>query len=248
MQRDNIQDSWADAGFYDDEYPVQKFKSKRFEFEEYTMKQMLDDYNYLTVLSVNSMANSDIFYELLQEDAAGNTEVMDTYNKLLDEAAKVSVRTAPENKEFRKKSIGRLVKDPVLYNMSSLPDLDLDTLKFKTKIGEDDIERTLVEAVRDYYEERLERAGEDFRVDYTDPSPETLERIATIMAAEAELALARDGNAIGWYDNKLKLAKKLFAMVHPELMPDPETMSPVELMEAKRHEAVFDYALAVTSN
>ena len=37
-------------------------------------------------------------------------------------------------------------------------------------------------------------------------------------------------------------------MVHPELLPDPETMSPVELIEARKHEAVFDYALAVTSN
>ena len=132
--------------------------------------------------------------------------------------------------------------------MSSLPDLDLDTLKFKTKIGEDDIERTLVEAVRDYYEERLERAGVDFRVNYTDASPEIEERVAVLMAAEGEVALARDGNAIGWYDNKLKLAKKLFSMVHPELLPDPETMSPVELIEARKHEAVFDYALAVTSN
>ena len=251
---DNITEAWGNDGFYDEEFPVQKFKSKRFEFEEYTMKEMLDDYNYLTALSLESVGNSGDS-EFILEDAARdedtgqiNTELMNIFREYLNEAKKVSIRTAPKNEEFKRKSIGRLVKDPVLYNMSSLPDVDLNTLKFKTKIGQDDIERSLVEAVRDYYEERLERAGEDFRVDYTDPSPETLERIATIMAAEAELALARDGNAIGWYDNKLKLAKKLFAIVHPELMPDPETMSPVELMEAKRHEAVFDYALAVTSN
>ena len=66
---------------------------------------MLDDYDYVTVLSVESMANSDLFYNMLEEDAAGNTEVMDEYNKLLDEAAKVSIRTAPENKEFKKKNL-----------------------------------------------------------------------------------------------------------------------------------------------
>ena len=245
---DNVTEAWANSGFYDEEYPVQKFKSKKYEGEEYTMKDMLNNDNYLTVVSLETLGNSDVSRSLLEEYAEGDAETMAVFNQYLNEAKKVSIRTAPENKEFKKKSIGRLVKDPVLYNMSSLPDVDLDTLKFKTKIGEDDIERTLVEAVRDYYEERLERAGVDFRVNYTDASPEIEERVAVLMAAEGEVALARDGNAIGWYDNKLKLAKKLFSMVHPELLPDPETMSPVELIEARKHEAVFDYALAVTSN
>ena len=243
----NITDSWADAGFYEEDFPVQKFVSKRFG-EEYTMKEMLENSGYLDTISMINFGNYDYAESSILEGREGKREDDDEKSlRNLTDASQLKIKTAPKE-DIKRKSIGRLVKDPVLYNMSSLPDVDLDTLKFKTKIGQDDIDRSLVEAVRDYYEERLERAGEDFRVDYTDPSPETLERIATIMAAEAELALARDGNAIGWYDNKLKLAKKLFAMVHPELMPDPETMSPVELMEAKRHEAVFDYALAVTSN
>lgn len=65
---------------------------------------------------------------------------------------------------------------------------------------------------------------------------EAEEEIAIVMAAEAEAALNRDGNAIGWYDRTLKLAKKMLTPVFPEIATDPAA------------EAVFDYALAVTSN
>ena len=103
------------------------------------MKDMLNNDNYLTVVSLETLGNSDVSRSLLEEAAIDedtgqiNTELMNTFREYLNEAKKVSIRTAPENKEFRKKSIGRLVKDPVLYNMSSLPDLDLDTLKFKQR-------------------------------------------------------------------------------------------------------------------
>ena len=65
---------------------------------------------------------------------------------------------------------------------------------------------------------------------------EAEEEIAIVMAAEAEAALNRDGNAIGWYDRTLKLAKKMLTPVFPEIATDPAA------------EAVFDFALAVTSN
>ena len=245
---ENIRDSWADLGFYNEDFPVQKVKSKKYESEEYTMKGMLDDYNYIETIALISLGNYDYARESILEQER-NLEQSDIQKSLknLADASQLRIKTAPKE-EFKRKSIGRLMKNRVLYNMSSIPDVDPQTLKFKTKLGQDDVERTLVQAVRAYLEERIARTGQDFRLEYTDTNPETFEQIATIMAAEAELALARDGNAIGWYDNKLKLAKKLFALAHPELMPDPETMSPIELLEAKKSEAVFDYALAVTSN
>lgn len=76
-----------------------------------------------------------------------------------------------------------------------------------------------------------------------DPSKsEDLRTIAKLMAIEAEAALRRDGNAIGWYEAKLQAAKEvLHAMQAAEgknrtVLTDPDM------------EAAFDYALAITSN
>ena len=125
------------------------------------------------------------------------------------------------------------------YKASALPEVDLNTLKFVNSLPIENGQperRKAEEIIRDYTNARMQRSGEDFRVDYRLDRPEDLERVARIMAAEAELALARDGNAIGWYDAKLSLAKKLFSIVEPEITRDP------------KHEAAFDFALAVTSN
>jgi len=125
------------------------------------------------------------------------------------------------------------------YKASALPEVDLNTLKFVNSLPIENGQperRKAEEIIRAYTNARMERSGEDFRVDYRLDRPEDLERVARIMAAEAELALARDGNAIGWYDAKLSLAKKLFSIVEPKIASDPQ------------HEAAFDFALAVTSN
>jgi hypothetical protein len=57
-----------------------------------------------------------------------------------------------------------------------------------------------------------------------------------MMAAEGQKALEQSNNAIGWYDRVLKLAKKAVALIHPEILTDPEA------------NFAFDFALAVTSN
>jgi len=97
----------------------------------------------------------------------------------------------------------------------------------------------------------FERTGERNRVKLTDAlealqqlrgnvvleeTPENLETIATLMAAEAEAALINDPSAIGWYDAKLKQAKQLMAIMHPEILTDPQA------------EHAMDFAIAVTSN
>ena len=89
--------------------------------------------------------------------------------------------------------------------------------------------------MRDYLTHRQNRAG-DFRINLDDVTDADKDNISTIMAAEAEVALARDGNAIGWYDAKFRAAKSLIGLIRPEILNNPE------------HDAVFDYALAVTSN
>ena len=45
-----------------------------------------------------------------------------------------------------------------------------------------------------------------------------------------------DESAIGWYDDKIKTAKKLYAIKIPEIAND------------KNAESAFDFALAITSN
>ena len=57
-----------------------------------------------------------------------------------------------------------------------------------------------------------------------------------MLAAEAEKALQRDGNAIGWYGRTLDKTKKLLART---LYPD---------INKPDHKLAFDFALAVTSN
>jgi hypothetical protein len=93
--------------------------------------------------------------------------------------------------------------------------------------------RSLVEAVNLLHDRWRKATGRNEPFEYT---PENVDRIARIMATEAVRNLQQDGNAIGWYDRKLKAAKSVMSIVEPRIMESPA------------NEAAFDYALAVTSN
>lgn len=67
-------------------------------------------------------------------------------------------------------------------------------------------------------------------------TPANKDKIAKFIVAEALAALSVDSNAIGWYDRKLKAAKRLMALIEPEILTN------------KTLEAAFDTALAITSN
>lgn len=69
-----------------------------------------------------------------------------------------------------------------------------------------------------------------------EPNEANKKVIARLMAAEAEAALNSDRSAIGWYDAKLRAAKSVLALLHPEIATDPGA------------NAAMDYATAVTSN
>ena len=93
--------------------------------------------------------------------------------------------------------------------------------------------RSLVEAAQ-LLQDRYEAAtGSNQPLDL---SEDNIERIASLMATEAAFNLDQDGNAIGWYDRKLKAAKAVVTLVEPRVMQSPEA------------EQAFDFALAVTSN
>ena len=64
-------------------------------------------------------------------------------------------------------------------------------------------------------------------------TPENIDILSRLMAHEALQNIKKDNNAIGWYDRKLKSAKKLLKVIEPRL---------------EGNEGAFDFALAVTSN
>ena len=93
--------------------------------------------------------------------------------------------------------------------------------------------RTLAEAAQ-LLQDRWEAAtGRTEPFEYTE---ENIGILSDMLATEAMVALEKDGNAIGWYDRKIKAAKEVMKAVEPRIMQSPET------------EAVFDFVLAVTSN
>ena len=109
---------------------------------------------------------------------------------------------------------------------SSLPELEDDpkgdpTLNFRNLIPSTG-RRNVPVVMRDYLTHRQNRAG-DFRINLDDVTDADKDNISTIMAAEAEVALARDGNAIGWYDAKFRAAKSLIGLIRPEILNNPRT-------------------------
>lgn len=78
-----------------------------------------------------------------------------------------------------------------------------------------------------------EKTGRTEPFEYTD---ENVNVISEIMMTEAINNLESDGNAIGWYDAKIKAAKEVLSLVEPRIKQSEDA------------EAAFDFALAVTSN
>ena len=132
--------------------------------------------------------------------------------------------------EAKKQSIRRLTTDT--RGLSIIDFVDPETGEFdngyfvrqapKNKIKIED-------AIRSYQEKR---GNVVLNID----DEADAEKIATIMAAEAEFALSQDNNAIGWYDTTLKKAKILTASLFPDIATDPD------------HELAYDFATAITSN
>ena len=67
-------------------------------------------------------------------------------------------------------------------------------------------------------------------------TPEVRKYLADLGTQEALAALQTNSNAVGWYDEKTRQALSVVALVHPEILTDPDARF------------TFIYALAVTSN
>lgn len=78
-------------------------------------------------------------------------------------------------------------------------------------------------------------------------SEEDRQEVANIFAAEAEAALLSSSDALGWYDNTLKLAKQVLSKVYPEVTPTLKNGERNPSYDADA-EVALDFATAITSN
>ncbi len=130
-------------------------------------------------------------------------------------------------------------------NPLNLPQDQIDATRLTSAPTETDIQamrdgtykpkqkRSLVEAAGFMFDKWKKATGRTEPFAYT---PENIDVISDYMATEAINALQSDGNAIGWYDRKLKAAKRVVSLIDPRITQSPDA------------EVAFDYALAITSN
>tara|TARA_Y100001938_G_scaffold99820_1_gene136483 strand:- start:866 stop:9442 length:8577 start_codon:yes stop_codon:yes gene_type:complete len=83
---------------------------------------------------------------------------------------------------------------------------------------------------------RVQAAAKRAGVKLTDFSVETEKYLVKTLLEDARFALTENGNAVGWYDEKVSKAVRILSKVFPKVATD------------KRHEFVFKWALAATSN
>ena len=83
---------------------------------------------------------------------------------------------------------------------------------------------------------RIQAAAKKAGVNLADFSPETKKYLVKTLLEDARFALTENANAVGWYDEKVTKAVRILAKIYPKVATD------------KRHEFVFKWALAATSN
>tara|TARA_B100002019_G_scaffold120941_1_gene103882 strand:- start:3732 stop:12302 length:8571 start_codon:yes stop_codon:yes gene_type:complete len=85
-------------------------------------------------------------------------------------------------------------------------------------------------------QERVKQAAKEAGVDVNDASIETEKYLVETVIADARYALIENSNAVGWYNEKVTKAKRILALIHPELTTDPVA------------NFAFTWSLANTSN
>ena len=83
---------------------------------------------------------------------------------------------------------------------------------------------------------RIQAAAKKARVNLADFSAETEKYLVKTLLEDARFALTENANAVGWYDEKVSKAVRILSKIYPKVATD------------KRHEFVFKWALAATSN
>jgi hypothetical protein len=88
-----------------------------------------------------------------------------------------------------------------------------------------------------FIQDEVLKSAEELGIDLKDfNDPRTIAYVNDVALSDGLISLSENPNAIGWYDEKTKLALKLIAMIHPEIEYDEQA------------KFAFIYALAATSN
>ena len=78
--------------------------------------------------------------------------------------------------------------------------------------------------------------------------PDAVDKMAELIALEAQMAILRNPGAIGWYGETLTMAKRVAAIMYPEISKvNPYTGEPSNSYVAM-NEHIWDLATAITSN
>jgi hypothetical protein len=78
--------------------------------------------------------------------------------------------------------------------------------------------------------------------------PNAVNRVAELIALEAQMAVLRNPGAIGWYGETLSLAKRVAAMEYPEISPVNPYSGEKSNSYDPMSEHIWDLATAITSN
>ena len=178
----------------------------------------------------------DQFYDAADLPSIQPTEVADDSDEITSFAPLTDLDTADvQSLEplFRDKFSRKDFSIPIQVTSLDLMPTPQEVEKMRNGTFVPEKKRTLVEAAQ-FLQDRWEAAtGRTTPYEYTS---ENIDLLSQIFFEQAVFALERDGNAIGWYDSKLKAAKRIMRLVDPRIM------------RTRDSEALFDFVLSVTSN
>ena len=119
--------------------------------------------------------------------------------------------------------------------------LDMMDPKTGTYIQREGKKITVMDALYELFNRRS-----DVVINSDDPG--AVDRMAELIALEAQMAILRNPGAIGWYGETLTMAKRVAAIMYPEISKvNPYTGEPSNSYVAM-NEHIWDLATAITSN
>ena len=119
--------------------------------------------------------------------------------------------------------------------------LDMMDPKTGTYIQREGKKITVMDALYELFNRRS-----DVVINSDDPG--AVDKMAELIALEAQMAILRNPGAIGWYGETLEMAKRVAAIMYPEISKvNPYTGEPSNSYVAM-NEHIWDLATAITSN
>jgi hypothetical protein len=129
----------------------------------------------------------------------------------------------------------------VPQNLKRLTVLDMMNPTTGVYIQRDGKKVNVIDAINELFGRRSD-------VVITPDDPNAVGLMSDLIALEAQMAILRNPSAIGWYGETLDLAKRVAAIMYPEICPvNPYTGEPSNSYSAMNSH-IWDLATAITSN